>query len=79
MSERDRVKRALETQLQLYGDELVFQGEVDPSEGPRRIFAKEMLELLQVGHPIAEDFLDQIYATALMVLGMKAKRSEING
>ncbi len=77
MSERDRVKRALQEQLRLYGDELVFWGEVHSSEGYRRILSEEMLRLIEEGHPVAENFLGQIYVAALTIVGIKAKRKEL--
>lgn len=64
-------KRALQRVLALYGDEYVFF-----AEGERKVTAKEMLAALQRDDDLAVDFLSDMHAAALQVVGLRARRAK---
>lgn len=68
MTEQDRVKKLLTDHLRLYGNEAVFYA------GDRKILAEEMLTEIENETEIGSAFLDNIYAAAFQVLGIRQRK-----
>lgn len=71
MTESDRVKKELETQLRLYGNEVVFY----TSDG-RTLNNEEMLLELENNSEIGNAFLESIYGAAFQVLGIRQRQGK---
>lgn len=62
-------KRALEEVLRLYGDEFTFRRDTG-----ERLTAQQMLDALQKDEDVAVEFLKEMHAAALQVVGLGTRR-----